>query len=123
MLQLLSNKRVQSFRRIREEETSLMIEKIKRSSPGVVNLSKVFIDLTNDVVCRAVLGRTYGGKDGERDFNQILGKFIEMLRKFDVGDFVPWLGWINRVNGVKHKLKMFLKCKMNFWRVCFENIG
>ncbi|KAG6386775.1 hypothetical protein SASPL_151949 [Salvia splendens] len=87
-----------------------MIEKIKRSSPGVVNLSKAFMDLTNDVVCRAVLGRTYGSsEDGERDFNMILGKLIEMLGKFDVGDFVPWLGWINRVNGVEAQVENVFK--------------
>ncbi|XP_047948997.1 (+)-menthofuran synthase-like [Salvia hispanica] len=111
VLRLFSNKRVQSFRPIREEETSLMIEKIKRSSPGVVNLSKVFVELSNDVVSRAVLGRSYGG---ESDFNRILVKFIEMMGRFDVGDFVPWLGWINRVNGVEAQVEKIFKTMDEF---------
>nr|QCF60513.1 cytochrome P450 [Salvia dorisiana] len=115
VLHLVSNKRVQSFRPIRDEETSLMTEKIKRFSPGVVNLSKVFMDLTNDVVCRAVLGRKYGGGDDrEKPFNQILKMIVEMLQRYNVGDFVPWLGWINRVNGVEAQVEKIFKMTDQF---------
>nr|Q947B7.1 RecName: Full=(+)-menthofuran synthase; AltName: Full=(+)-pulegone 9-hydroxylase [Mentha x piperita]AAL06397.1 menthofuran synthase [Mentha x piperita]ABW86888.1 menthofuran synthase [Mentha x piperita] len=98
MLQLLSAKRVQSFGGIREEETSAMIEKIRRSKPTtVVNLSEMFMALTNGVIHRAVLGRKGDGGD---DFNRILIKVIKLLGSFNVGDYVPWLSWINRINGV-----------------------
>ena len=53
VLNLLSNKRVQSFQAVREEEICLVIEKIKQTcSSSYVNLSKVFVKLINDVVCR-----------------------------------------------------------------------
>ncbi|KAG6384735.1 hypothetical protein SASPL_153553 [Salvia splendens] len=125
VLQMLNHKRVQSFRPIREEETSLMIEKMKRSSPAVVNLSKMFMDLANDVVCRAVLGRKYDGDDdGEKHFNQILKKIVVILQSYNVGDFVPWLGWINRVNGVEAEvenvfkmLDEFLECVLREYRM------
>nr|ABW86890.1 menthofuran synthase [Mentha arvensis] len=107
VLQLLSAKRVQSFRRIREEETSAMIEKIRRSQPSVVNLSEMFMALTNGVVHRAALGRKDGGGD---DSNLTLNKFIELLGRFNVGDYVPWLAWINRINGVDAEVeKVFRK--------------
>nr|QCF60509.1 limonene-7-hydroxylase [Salvia dorisiana] len=115
VLHLFSSKRVQSFRPIRDEETSLMIEKIKRSSPSVVNLSEMFMSLTNDVVSRAVLGRTYGGDDdGEKNFNQILKKIVEILQSYNVGDFVAWLGWINRVNGVEAQVEKIFEMTDEF---------
>jgi Cytochrome P450 len=55
---LLSTKRVQSFGFIREQEVSLLIDKIRSSSSnngrcyGVVNLSLMLFKLTNDIICR-----------------------------------------------------------------------
>ncbi|CAL9030936.1 unnamed protein product [Prunus brigantina] len=52
---LLSNTRVRSFRSVREEETKSMIRNINdssSSSSSVLNLSEMFVRLTNDVVCR-----------------------------------------------------------------------
>ncbi|KAJ4710288.1 Cytochrome P450 [Melia azedarach] len=61
VLQLLSLKRVQSFRFIRQEEINLMIEKINQSysSSSTIDLSEVFPSLTNDIVCRVAFGRRY----------------------------------------------------------------
>ncbi|KAL6206335.1 hypothetical protein ACLB2K_023583 [Fragaria x ananassa] len=64
VLHLLSNKRVQSFRGVGEEETKLMLRKIEQqstsSSPDhsiAPNLSEMLSTLTNDVSCRVALGR------------------------------------------------------------------
>ncbi len=46
---------------LREEETSLMIEKIKQSCSSCVNLREVFVKVTSDVVCKVALGRKYDG--------------------------------------------------------------
>ncbi|KAG5523008.1 hypothetical protein RHGRI_034976 [Rhododendron griersonianum] len=105
VLQILSNKRVQSFRDVREEETALMIEKISDSGSDVVNLSKLIVELMANVVCRAAWGRKYdgiGGKGGgaRRGFQEVLGEVLELAGYFDIGDFAPWLKWVNRVNGV-----------------------
>ncbi|KAG2678719.1 hypothetical protein I3760_11G015900 [Carya illinoinensis] len=103
VLHLLSNKRVQSFRGVREEETSLMIQKIKQScySSGSVNLSEVFAKLTNDVVCRVSLGRKYSGwEEGGSKFKELLGDFGELLGIICVGDYIRWLAWVSRVNGL-----------------------
>ncbi|XP_059441127.1 cytochrome P450 736A117-like [Corylus avellana] len=101
VLHLLSNKRVQSFRAVREEETFLVIEKIKQScSSTYVNLSEVLANLTNDVVCRVALGRKYGVGEGGRKFKEILSEFTELLGALSVGDYIPWLAWVSRVNGL-----------------------
>ncbi|PIN10515.1 Cytochrome P450 CYP2 subfamily [Handroanthus impetiginosus] len=94
VLQLLSNKRVQSYRSVREEETSIMVEKIRQmgSSSLVVNLSDMFVSVSNDVTCRVALGRKYG-EDGK--FKKFLGEFMELLGVFSVRDYIPCLGWVD----------------------------
>ncbi|XP_057487229.1 cytochrome P450 736A117-like [Actinidia eriantha] len=110
VVHLLSNKRVLSFRAVREEETALMVDRIKQSysslSPLVVNLTELFMSLTNDVVCRVALGRKYGG---ERRFKELLGEFGEYLGFFDVGDYIPWLWWVNKINGLYGRMERVAK--------------
>ncbi|KAM5571877.1 cytochrome P450 736A117 [Rosa sericea] len=104
VLNLLSNKRVRSFRSVREEETKSMIDKIKESSSSsVLNLSEMFATLTNDVISRVALGRKYNGTGGE-GLRELLGEFQELLGRINVGDFIPWLAWLNRVNGLEAKV-------------------
>lgn len=104
VLNLLSNKRVRSFRAVREEEVNSMIEKIKESSStsSVVNMSETFATLTNGVISRVALGRKYNtGGEGLRD---LLEEFMKLLGHINVGDFIPWLAWLNRVNGLDARL-------------------
>jgi len=108
VLQLLSTKRVLSFRAIREEETALMVEKITRSIPSVANLTESFVTLANDVVCRAAFGRKYSG-GGCGNFMVLLKQFVELFGEFPVGDFVPWLRWIDKVNGLEDKMQKVAK--------------
>ncbi|KAH6812526.1 cytochrome P450 [Perilla frutescens var. frutescens] len=109
VLQLLSYKRVQSFRRVREEETSLMVEKIERlgRSSTVVNLSDELMAVTNGVICRVALGRKYGG--GGRRFKELLQESMEILGASPVRDYVPWLSWIDRVIGLDAKVERTAK--------------
>ncbi|XP_031091494.1 cytochrome P450 71A3-like [Ipomoea triloba] len=107
VLHLLSNTRVQSFRNVREEETGLMVEKIRQSCGSVINLSNIFFELTNDIVCRVALGRKYSkkGGNGEKDFKLLLAEFLELLGTFSVGDYIPWLSWVNRINGLDRRVE------------------
>ncbi|XP_057487209.1 cytochrome P450 736A117-like [Actinidia eriantha] len=110
VVHLLSNKRVLSFRAVREEETALMIDRIKQSyyslSPLVVNLTELFMSLTNNVVCRVALGRKYG-REGR--FKELLGEVVEYMGVFDVGDYIPWLWWVNKINGLYGKMERVAK--------------
>nr|AJD25158.1 cytochrome P450 CYP71AU51 [Salvia miltiorrhiza] len=103
---LLSSRRVQSFRSVREEEVLLMMERIRESSKSVVNLSDAFAAFANDVICRVALGRKFsdGGK-----FKKVLEELGVLLGSFDVGEFVPWLSWTKYVNGVSGKVREIAK--------------
>ncbi|EYU22200.1 hypothetical protein ABFS82_09G012700 [Erythranthe guttata] len=106
VLQLLSSKRVQSFGFIREEETSLLMEKINKLSKNLelVNLSELFVSVTNDVICRAVFGRKYGEGEGGKRFLMLLRKVVEYMGSVSIGEFVPWLSWINYVTGFHRRV-------------------
>ncbi|XP_059658894.1 cytochrome P450 736A117-like [Cornus florida] len=113
VLHLLSNRRVQSFHGVREEETALMLEKIKQSccsSPSSpLNLTEMLISMTNDVMCRVALGKKYSGGEGGRRVKKLFGELMEVLGVFNVGDYIPWLMWLNRVNGLNAKVDKVAK--------------
>ncbi|KAK6123575.1 hypothetical protein DH2020_042682 [Rehmannia glutinosa] len=122
VLQLLSNKRVQSFRRVRQEETSAMVEKIRQLgfSSSVVNLSDVLVSLTNDVVCRVALGRKYSDHGEDKMFKDFLVEFVELLGATSLGDYIPWLGWIDRVNGLDARLEKVAKLFDEFLEIVIQ---
>ncbi|KAL0318626.1 UNVERIFIED_CONTAM: cytochrome [Sesamum angustifolium] len=108
VLHLLNNKRVQSFRRVREEETSAMIDRIGQlgSSSSVVNLTDVLVTTTNNVFCRVALGRKYGDEDGEgRKFKKFFAEFVELLGTSSIGDYISWLGWTSKVDNLDAKVE------------------
>ncbi|XP_076905050.1 3-beta-hydroxylase-like [Bidens hawaiensis] len=100
VIHLLSNKRVQSYRHVREEEMALMMEKIGRANGSAINLSELLISLTNNVICRVALGRRYDG----RNFKSLLGRTLELLGCFSVGSYIPSLRWVDRLSGLEKKV-------------------
>ncbi|KAL2243907.1 UNVERIFIED_CONTAM: cytochrome [Sesamum indicum] len=111
ILQLLSSKRVQSFNFIREEETALLVKRIKSHCPSrsPVNLSELFTSLTNDVICRAAFGRKYSDGEGGKKFLMLLTEVLQLVGSVSIGEFIPCLSWINRVNGFDNRVDKVAK--------------
>ncbi|KAI3673566.1 hypothetical protein L6452_39689 [Arctium lappa] len=99
VLHILTNKRVQSYRQVRKEEASLLIEKIQETHESMVNLTELLISLTNNVTCRVALGRTYDGKK----FKNLLERFLELLGSFSVGSYIPFLTWVDWLSGLERR--------------------
>ncbi|XP_074295590.1 cytochrome P450 736A117-like [Silene latifolia] len=115
VMHMLSNKKVQSFRKVREEEISLMVERIRELTPSMsLNLTESFTSFTNDVVSRVAFGRKYSGEEGCGNIKELLNDFVEALGGFTVGDFVPWLSWIDHVSGVLRKANKVAKAFDSF---------
>ncbi|XP_050223165.1 cytochrome P450 736A117-like [Mercurialis annua] len=112
VLHLLSNKRVRSYSKIREEEINLIIDTLKNSSSStsVVNLSDLIIKVTNNIVCRIAMGKKYNLVElGGRAFKEIFNDIADLLGSSDVGDYIPWLGWVNHVTGLYAKARKVAK--------------
>lgn len=103
VLKLLSSKRVQSFRSIREEETALFVNRVEEAR-GAVDLSRMFYEFTYDVICRSAFGKKYSGSEIGKRFLLLVAEFSEILGAVGFEDFVPWLSWIDRVSGFDEKV-------------------
>nr|AKJ23346.1 CYP71AJ8 [Ammi majus] len=108
VLQLLSNKRVRSFQTVREEEVALLVENIKESGSKAVNLSELFYALLSNVVSRIALGRKYaiiteGGR--ESSFKELFQSIAQLIGYFSVGDYIPWLFWVDSLSGLKGRVE------------------
>ncbi|XP_042042854.1 cytochrome P450 71A6-like [Salvia splendens] len=118
VLHLLSSKRVQSFRRVMEEETSLMVEKIRSSSTGVINLRDAVASMTNDVISLVSLGKKSGG--GERNFHRIIAELEELLGVVPLWEYIPWLSWMRRFDGVDGRIERVAKALDQFLESVIE---
>ncbi|CAI9754659.1 unnamed protein product [Fraxinus pennsylvanica] len=109
--QLLSSKKVQSFNEIMNEEAAFLMNKIKESSLSLspVNLSHMFSSLSNNVTCRSAFGRKYNETEVGKKFMRVISEGQELLTNLSIGEFIPWLGWINILNGLNYRTETLLK--------------
>ncbi|KAL4634179.1 hypothetical protein ACB092_04G180200 [Castanea dentata] len=107
VLELLSLKRVQSFQYTREEEVSILINKVRDLClKGVsINLSELLIENSNNIVTRCVFGKKFGEVDGKGKSSELPRKVMVLLAAFFWEDFFPFLGWIDMLTGFKPSLK------------------
>ncbi|KAJ9559879.1 hypothetical protein OSB04_005039 [Centaurea solstitialis] len=107
VVQLLSTRRVRFFRSVRAEETAQLLRTVTGSCKlhEPVNLSELFVSYTNNVTCQVVLGRKYGEGENGKNFKRLLREFLVTLGSVNIGDFIPYLSWVDRVNGFDAKVE------------------
>ncbi|CAL4952515.1 unnamed protein product [Urochloa decumbens] len=94
-----------SHRRVREQEAAAMVDRVRRgasSGGGAVNLNAVLISYTNGIISRAAFGdddRSFGFDGGEK-LAKVFAEFEELLGTVTMGEFVPWLGWVDTLTGL-----------------------
>jgi len=108
VLQLLSSKRIESLRFIREEEVSAMVRSINSASEDslTVNISKTLSALGIDIICRTAFSRKYSEQDliGSRGINSMIKETFVLAGSFNIGDYIPYLDWID-LQGFNRRLK------------------
>ncbi|KAI3961360.1 hypothetical protein MKW92_008401, partial [Papaver armeniacum] len=109
VVQLLSSKRVQSFRSLREEEVSNLIENISlkaESNTNIVNLGELIYPVMNDMVAKAVFGKVCKHKVA---FISLFHDVTRIAGGFTVADLFPSLKFLPSITGWRHKLEMLHK--------------
>ncbi|WCJ33057.1 cytochrome P450 family 71 subfamily B polypeptide 34 [Euphorbia peplus] len=102
MLELLSSKRVQSFRSIREEEV-LNIMKLFSGSEGCpINFSTIVFKYMYSVISRAAFGKVRKEQEG---FVPHVKEIVELGAGFSVADVFPSVKLLQNVGGMKSKLE------------------
>ncbi|KAH6821870.1 hypothetical protein C2S53_014601 [Perilla frutescens var. hirtella] len=109
---LLSQRKVQSFYPIREDEISRMIKVIaglsSSSSGRPVNLTEIAMTLTSNMIFRISFSRRYeyGVRGAEiRRFDRLLQEAQALAATPFVSDYFPALGWVERVLGMEKRLQ------------------
>lgn len=118
-LHLFSPKKVQSFRPIREDEVSRMINRVTQlaSSSKLVNLSEIMSSLSSNISCIVGFGKRYDEKGYEsKRFSKLLCEAQAMIGGFFLSDYFPIFGrWIdciftrkaNRLEKIYNELDLF----------------
>ncbi|OEL23210.1 indole-2-monooxygenase [Dichanthelium oligosanthes] len=90
---LLSAKKVQFYRAAREDEVELVINKIRDAAvaSATVDMSEVLSKFTNDMVCRAVAGRSFRLEGRDRVFRELIDQTFAVLGGFNLENFYPGL--------------------------------
>ncbi|KDP39022.1 hypothetical protein JCGZ_00779 [Jatropha curcas] len=99
-LELLSTKRVRSFRAIREEETSNFIRSI--SSLSEVNISKMVLSLSNAITLRSAFGKV---SERHEAFLPLVQKIVLVLEGFSVADIFPSVKFLHGITGMRSKME------------------
>ncbi|KAF3436756.1 hypothetical protein FNV43_RR19507 [Rhamnella rubrinervis] len=108
VVELLSTKRVQQFQFVRDEEVTMLVNKVHKASLNgdSINLSDMFFGTSNNIVSRIVIGQSIAElEDGKSTFGELSKRLMSQLVEFSVGDFFPRLKWIDVVRGFIGRLK------------------
>ncbi|XP_058742877.1 cytochrome P450 71D10-like [Vicia villosa] len=86
VVELLSAKRVDSFRSIREEECSVLIKSISACEASVVNLKEKIFSMTCGITMRAAFGKK---SRHQQEFKSAINKIVFLLGGFCISDLYP----------------------------------
>nr|CAB3500844.1 unnamed protein product [Digitaria exilis] len=102
--EILSPKRVLSFRHIREDEVRLKVEEIRAAGPSTpVNLSVMFHSITNSVVSRAAFGKK---RKNAAEFLAATKAVVGLSSGFNIPDLFPtWTTLLAKLTGMTRSLK------------------
>ncbi|KAH7861523.1 hypothetical protein Vadar_027353 [Vaccinium darrowii] len=100
--ELLSPKRVFSFRTIRQEEISKLVKSIALNAGSPVNLTQKLYSLGYEITSRAAFGKRFNDQEV---YISIVKEVIKVAGGFNVADFYPTSEWLHNVSGVKSKLE------------------
>ncbi|XP_028787656.1 cytochrome P450 71D10-like [Neltuma alba] len=100
-LEIFSAKRVQSFRRIREEEISALVSNIAEHEGSFINLSRKISTLTNSVVARTAFGTK---TQNVEQMLEIMEQTIKLSSGLSISDLYPSLKFISVITGTRARI-------------------
>ncbi|TYJ48851.1 hypothetical protein E1A91_A01G092900v1 [Gossypium mustelinum] len=103
-LELLSTKRVQSFRSIREENVSSLIRSIYSNTGLEINLGEMLCNLSYNITLRTAFA---GRCNQHKAFISFVKKFVESLAGFSMADLFPSIKLLHVISGMRAKLERF----------------
>ncbi|KAL1531640.1 cytochrome P450 CYP71AT89 [Salvia divinorum] len=118
---LSSAKRLQSHRPIFLDEAAEMVAAIAAAaeSSDAVDLSEAMMSFVSNVVSRVAFGKRYAGRK-ENPIFDLLHDAEAVLGGFFVGDYFPWLRWVDDLSGAAAKLEKIFRDMDEFCQELIE---
>nr|AGI16386.1 flavonoid 3' hydroxylase [Ribes nigrum] len=107
---LFSNKALDDFRHVRQEEVAVLTRAIVNEGDASVDLPRLLNVCTTNALARVMLGkRVFGEGSGSGnaksdEFKDMVVEMMVLAGVFNIGDFVPSLEWLD-LQGVAAKMK------------------
>ncbi|MED6207468.1 hypothetical protein PIB30_036143 [Stylosanthes scabra] len=102
-MELLTAKRVQSFRHIREEEVSKLVKAISQSEGSIFNLTQKIFSMTYGIAARAAFGKKYSYQEA---FISSIEEALHLSGENFIGDLYPSMRVVlEMMSRTKAKLK------------------
>ncbi|KAL2347900.1 hypothetical protein Fmac_001900 [Flemingia macrophylla] len=101
-VELLTQKRVNSFKDVREDEFTNLIRRIDSCKGSSVNLTEAVLSTICSIISRAAFGMECKDKE---EFTAVLDEAIPVVSGINIGDFFPSAKWIQMVTGLRPKIE------------------
>ena len=97
---------MRGFRRAREGEAAALVAAVAEASGAgaPVNLSELLVTTSNKIVRRVAFGGDDVG-EGSMEASAVLKETQRLLGAFWVADYVPRLGWLDALRGLRGRLE------------------
>ena len=118
VVELFTGKRVQSFRRSREEEVASFVDFLKQSasSENLVNFNQTLMKLSGSLTCRVGFGINLKGSKLENTYEEVIQGTMEVLGSFAAADYFPVVGrFIDWITGLHSKCEKVFKAMDAFF--------
>ncbi|GLU14239.1 hypothetical protein SLE2022_308210 [Rubroshorea leprosula] len=121
LMEIFSAKRLESFEYIRREEMNFLLKLLYKLSGKPIMLKEPFANLTLNVISRTVFGKKYAGETGNNEivtpheFREMIDELFLLSGVLDIGDSIPWLGFLDlqghvkRMKALSRKIDWFLE--------------
>ncbi|GJM98691.1 hypothetical protein PR202_ga15721 [Eleusine coracana subsp. coracana] len=120
--ELFSAKRLESLQHIRDEEVRVLLRNLDRVSGCVVRLKDHLQMMMLGVISRMVLGKKYIGEGtslSSEEFMEMMKEFSVLNGVLNIGDFFPWLDWLD-LQGYVRRMKRMGKMSDRFLEPILE---
>ncbi|XP_059283473.1 cytochrome P450 71D10-like [Lycium ferocissimum] len=100
--ELLTSKRVQSFRSIREEEVYNLISSFSINKGSIINLSARIFSMTYAITARAAFGKE---NKYQEDFIKCVEDVVKVYAGFSISDVYPSIKLLETISGMRAKVE------------------
>ncbi|XP_058108613.1 trimethyltridecatetraene synthase-like [Magnolia sinica] len=126
IMELFSARRLDSYEYIRVEETRALLHNLFTASGKAITLKDYLSTVSLNVISRMVLGKKYTEESASEtpivtpeEFKKMLDELFLLSGVLNIGDSIPWLGfldlqgYVKRMKALSKKLDRFLEHVIN----------